>query len=68
MKTPEVYFILILPSPLYPVGQGPHTLEPIVFVHWTLGEREHPPLLISHSLMSLQKYPLPENPGGHGPQ
>jgi predicted alpha/beta hydrolase family esterase len=41
---------------------------PVEFVHWTGGVDEQPPLLVAHSLMSLQVTPVPEYPAGQEPQ
>lgn len=40
----------------------------LVLTQSTLGATLHPPLLISHSLMSTHEKPLPVYPLGHGPQ
>lgn len=45
---------------------APQLKPPALLKHCVSGSQ--PPLFTSHSFTSLQVRPLPENPGGHGPQ
>ena len=50
-----------------PGGQGPHVRDPSVLMQLT--KVSHPPLLLKHSLMSVQCVaPVPLKPVGHAPQ